>query len=96
MNKIYHKEYVEQNYLENIYTLYLERDEVRNIDIVDKLGVARATVTHMLRNLEKKGYIKYGDDKIVRFTSKGRTLAVELYEKHIYLTQVFKHIGVDE
>ncbi|HEK9692485.1 TPA: metal-dependent transcriptional regulator, partial [Streptococcus equi subsp. equi] len=29
-------------------------------------------------------------------TSKGRTLAVELYEKHIYLTQVFKHIGVDE
>lgn len=54
MNKIYHKEYVEQNYLENIYTLYLERDEVRNIDIVDKLGVARATVTHMLRNLEKR------------------------------------------
>ena len=50
----------------------------------------------MLRNLEKKGYIKYGDDKIVRFTSKGRALAVELYEKHIYLTQVFKYIGVDE
>lgn len=96
MNKAYHKEYAEQNYLETIYILYLNKDEVRNIDIAERLGLARATVTYMLGTLEKKGYIKYGADKIVRFTKKGKDFAEDLYEKHLYLTKLLKHIGVDK
>lgn len=91
-----HKEFVEQNYLETIFILYLDKKEVRNKDIVEKLGLARATVTHMLKSLEQKGYIKYGDDKIVKFTSKGKKIAEKLYEKHLYFTKLLMYLGIDK
>lgn len=92
----YHKAYVEQNYLEIIFILYQKQEIVRNIDIAGELNLARATVTQMLRNLEKKGYIEYKEDKIVRFTKEGEMIAEKLYEKHVYLTKVLKHMGIED
>jgi iron-dependent repressor protein len=92
----YHKAYVEQNYLEIIFILYQKQEIVRNIDIAGELNLARATVTQMLRNLEKKGYIEYKEDKIVRFTKEGEMIAEKLYKKHVYLTKVLKHMGIED
>lgn len=92
----YHKAYVEQNYLEIIFILYQKQETVRNIDIAGELNLARATVTQMLRNLEKKGYIEYKEDKIVRFTKEGEMIAEKLYKKHVYLTKVLKHMGIED
>lgn len=92
----YHKAYVEQNYLEIIFILYQKQEIVRNIDIAGELNLARATVTQMLRNLEEKGYIEYKEDKIVRFTKEGEMIAEKLYKKHVYLTKVLKHMGIED
>ncbi|WP_240649032.1 metal-dependent transcriptional regulator [Anaerosphaera multitolerans] len=74
----------------------MERDEIRNIDIANRLGVARATVTSMIRKLSKNGYIQYGDDKLIKLTKKGRNFGEDLYMKHLYLTDFLINIGIDK
>lgn len=91
-----HREFAEENYLETIYMMKLKNEEVRNMDLADNLGVARATVTEMLKKLSSKGYITYGGDKVVKLTKKGEILARDLYIKHKYLTEVLIHLGVDK
>lgn len=90
-----HREFVEENYLETIYILYLEKNAVKNIDVSDRLGVARATVTHMIKKLVNKGYLEYRN-RLITLTPKGETLAKKLYEKHMYLTSMLMYMGIDK
>ncbi|MDU3177837.1 helix-turn-helix domain-containing protein [Anaerococcus sp.] len=51
----------------------MENEEVRNIDIANYLDYKRPTVTRMLKKLDNKGRIIYGDDKIVRLTDESKS-----------------------
>lgn len=91
-----HREFAEENYLEAIFILYQNYREVRNIDIANYLEFARPTVHQMLKKLTDKNYIFYEEDKIVRFTQEGEKLAKYVYERHLYLTKLMIHIGIDD
>lgn len=73
----------------------MENEEVRNIDIANYLDYKRPTVTRMLKKLDNKGRITYGDDKIIRLTDESKKFCEKMYEKHMYLTSVFIKLGVN-
>lgn len=49
----------------------------------------------MLKNLEKKGRISYGEDKIIRLTEESKIFCKKIYTMHKYLTDVFIRLGID-
>ena len=91
-----HRVYLVENYLENIYTLSLENNEVRHKDVTEKMNRAKSVVTKAIHILEEKGYVVYDEDKIIRLTEEGHAIAERVYEKHIYIQNLLLEAGVNK
>ena len=65
------------------------------MDLANYLEYKRPTVTRMLKKLESKGLIIYGEDKIIRLTEESKTFCKKMYTRHKYLTDVFIRLGID-
>lgn len=91
-----HRIYLVENYLENIYILSLEMDEVRHKDLKERMKRAKSVVTKSIRILEQKGYITYDKDKIIRLTNEGIIIAKQVYEKHLYIKKLLLDSGITE
>lgn len=84
-----------QNYLEAIYILSLDKGAVKAIDIANYLGYSRPTVSVAIKVLEEEGFIKINQYNI-SLTSRGKKIAEEMYERHEYIAKVLIHFGVDK
>ena len=91
-----HRVYLVENYLENIYILSLENNEVRHKNVTEKMNRAKSVVTKAIHILEEKGYVVYDEDKIIRLTEEGRAIAERVYEKHIYIQNLLLEAGVNK
>lgn len=91
-----HNVYLVENYLENIYILSLEKNEVRHKDVTEKMKRAKSVVTKAIHILEKKSCITYSEDKIIRLTDQGSIIAKSVYARHIYLRKLLMEAGVDK
>ena len=85
-----------ENYLETIYMLEKKLGSVRSIDICNELGFSKPTVSVAMKNFLKDGYIEKSGEGFIKLTEKGKTIATQMYERHIIMTEFFKAIGVDE
>lgn len=85
----------EEMYLESIYVLS-KSGEVRSIDVANKLGYAKSSVTVGMKNLLDKGYIEYNDNKSLKLTDKGLKEALRVYERHLVLEALLVHLGANE
>lgn len=65
------------------------------MDLANYLEYKRPTVTRMLKKLENKRLIIYGEDKIIRLTEESKTFCKKMYTRHKYLTDVFIRLGID-
>ena len=65
------------------------KSNIKAIDIANKFGIARASVTEALQRLEQKGYIKYGRYQPIELTAEGIKLAKEIILKHNTLCKFF-------
>lgn len=86
----------EEMYLETILVLKGERPAVRSIDIAEKLGYAKSSVSRGVSLLQDRGYIKVADDGFIDFTEAGAKKAETIYERHNVLTKLFVTLGADE
>ena len=91
-----HRVYLIENYLENIYILSLENNEVRHKDVTEKMNRAKSVVTKAIHILEEKGYVVYDEDKIIRLTEEGSAIAERVYEKHVYIQNLLLKAGVNK
>lgn len=85
-----------ENYLETIYILSLKNSHVRSIDIVNELDFAKPSVSVAMKNLREHGYISMDSDGYITLTDQGKTIAENMYERHILLSQWLMDLGVDE
>ena len=85
----------EEMYLESIYVLS-KSGEVRSIDVANKLGYAKSSVTVGMKNLLDKGYITYNDNKTLNLTDKGTKEAKRIYERHLVLEALLMHLGASK
>ncbi len=94
MSKIYNES--EEMYLETILILKDEKKDVHAIDISNRMGFSRASVSRAMQNLKTKGYIDIMSNDAIVLLKKGEEYASKIYSRHKLLTEFLKKIGVEE
>lgn len=85
-----------ENYLESIYRLSKKQSEIHAIDIVNDLGFSKPSVSIALKKLKDDNYIVIDKNSHITLTNKGLEIAQKIYERHIILTKLLVHLGVNE
>ncbi len=76
-----------EDYLEAILVIRRERGHCRNIDIAERLGFSKASVTKALSNLGAAGLVRmFGHD--VRLTEEGERAASATLERHRFFERL--------
>ena len=83
-------------YLETIYTLSKSTSELHAIDIVEKMGYSKPSVSRALGILKRDGYVTVDEKSHVHLTQRGAEVAQRIYSRHVTLTSFLIALGVDE
>ena len=81
-------------YLETILILSREKDAVRAIDVGQKMGYSKPSVSRALGRLKTDGYLLVDGCGYLRLTEKGSAIAEKIYERHHVLSELLTRIGV--
>lgn len=85
-----------QMYLETIYLLTSERQDVRSIDVCEFMGYSKPSVSRAVNLLKQGGFLNVDEDGYLTLTDEGREVAVKMYERHRIITGLLVRLGVDE
>jgi Mn-dependent DtxR family transcriptional regulator len=85
-----------EDYLEVIYELMKQKGYATAVDISESLNVSSPSVTKMLQRLNESKYLRYEKYRGINLTGEGIAVAESIREKHNFLAEFFKMIGVDE
>ena len=85
-----------EDYLEAILMIQTQCGQVRSIDVCNKLGFSKPTVSVAMKNFRENGYITMDGDYFITLTDKGRAIAESVYERHVIIAKFLMAIGVDE
>ena len=83
-----------EDYLESILILQEQCGSVRSIDIVNKLGYSKPSVSIAMKKLRESGYISMAADGTITLNDSGMEIASRIYGRHKTLTRLFQHLGV--
>ena len=81
-------------YLETILVLSREKDAVRAIDVGQRMGYSKPSVSRALGRLKADGYLLVDGGGYLRLTEKGSAIAEKIYERHHVLSELLTRIGV--
>ena len=82
-----------EDYLEAILVIRRLRGSCRNVDIAERLGRSKPSVTKALGNLAHRGLAEVVD-RDVRLTPEGRRLAEATLDKHRFFERLLVEAGV--
>lgn len=85
-----------ENYLEMILMLQRKNGKVRAIDVANALNFSKPSVSRGISILKAQDYVTLGESGELILTSDGQEIAERIYERHIFLTNFLKNIGVEE
>ena len=83
-------------YLETIYTLTKERQNVRSIDICEHMGFSKPSVSRAVGLLKNGGFITVDKDGYILLTDVGLEVGEKIYQRHQILTRFFVWLGVNQ
>jgi DtxR family transcriptional regulator, Mn-dependent transcriptional regulator len=81
-----------EEYLEQIYRLSKENDEVTTTDLARNMKVSPASVTGMLKRLSERGLIHYQPYHGITLTDEGRAVAMKIIRRHGLLERFLTEI----
>ncbi|MFY9638132.1 MAG: DtxR family transcriptional regulator [Methanobacterium sp.] len=81
-----------EEYLETIYKISQKEKTVKTSKISKNLGITPASVSEMLKKLEKMGYVDYSQYKGVKLTDSGLKVAKNITRKHRLLERFLHDI----
>lgn len=81
-----------EEYLEWVYRLSKEQDEVTTTDLARSLKVSPASVTGMLKRLAERELIHYQPYHGITLTPEGRTVALSIIRRHGLLERLFTDV----
>lgn len=93
-SKLHRKVFSKEHYIEVIYFLLREKENVYNKDIVNYTKLSKPSVSVAINNLIDEGYV-YRESMSIKLTEKGEKISKELYDKHIYFYNLFLDLGVE-
>ena len=71
-----------------------ERGYIRSIDVAEKLGVTKPSVSYATKRLRENGYISMDPAGMIVLLEPGLEIAERIYERHKVLTQLLISLGV--
>ncbi|PID41212.1 MAG: DtxR family transcriptional regulator [Proteobacteria bacterium] len=87
----------QEDYLEAIYNISVEKMAARAKDIAVKLDVKASSVTGALRTLGSMGLINYAPYDLITLTEKGNIVAKDIVNRHKALERFLVNVlGIDE
>ena len=92
MNMTIHKS--SEDYLEAMLMLKQERGYIRSIDVAEKLGVTKPSVSYATKRLRESGYISLDPAGMIVLLGPGLEIAERMYERHMLLTDLLIGLGV--
>ena len=93
MNMTIHKS--AEDYLEAMLMLKQERGYIRSIDVAEKLGVTKPSVSYATKRLRESGYISFDPAGMILLLPPGLEIAERMYERHMLLTEMLIGLGVE-
>lgn len=84
-----------EDYLETMLMLKEEHGYIRSVDIAEKLGVKKPSVSVATKRLRENGYITMDKESLITLTESGMEIASRIYERHRLLTDLLMNLGVD-
>ena len=85
-----------ENYLETILILSKRLPVVRSVDIAAEMNFKKSSISVAMKKLREHGYIEVTDSGFITLTDTGREIADMIYERHTFLSEWLKNLGVDE
>ena len=83
-------------YLETILVLSREQSSVRSIDVADRMGFSKPSVSRAVGILKSGGYIDVDKSGQLSLTASGRAIAERVYDRHNTIAKGLMLLGVDE
>ncbi len=83
-----------EDYLESILILQEQCGQVHSIDIVNKLGYSKPSVSIAMKKLRENGYITMAPDGAISLNDSGMEIASRIYSRHKTITRLFQYLGV--
>jgi len=85
-----------ENYLETIFVLKKKNGFARGIDVANKLGFTKASVSVAMKSLRESGYITVDSKGEICLTDDGLEIAEKMYERHQIIAKFLIALGVSE
>lgn len=83
-------------YLETIYLLSRQSSGVRSIDVAERMGYSKPSVSRAVGLLKQGGYVEVDRDGFLSLTADGIAVAEKIFERHTVLSKFLIQLGVDE
>lgn len=84
-----------EDYLKTIFVLWKEKGYVRSMDVAERMGVSKPSVSHAVKLLREGGFLTMDTDYNLHLTDLGQEVAEKLYERYQYFTERLANVGVD-
>ena len=83
-----------EDYLEAMLMLKQERGYIRSVDVADRLGVTKPSVTYATKRLRESGYNSFDPAGMIVLLPPGQQIAQRMLERHTLLTELLIGLGV--
>ena len=83
-------------YLETLLLLFKKMPHVRSLDLAETMNYSKPSVSRAVGILKADGYILVDDNGYITFTTKGKTLANKIYDRHVTISKLLERLGVDD
>ena len=83
-------------YLETIYLLSQQRQNVRSIDVAEHMGYSKPSISRAMGLLKQGGYVVVDDDGFLQLTDTGLEVAQKVFERHTIVSRFLISLGVAE
>lgn len=84
-----------QDYLERILMLESYSKSIKAIDLARSFKFSRASISIALKKLLSDNLVNIDEKQNISLTDEGRKIAIEVYERHKILTEVFVSLGIN-
>ena len=86
-----------EDYLEAILMIRNEKGSVRSIDIANRLGYSKPSVSRAMSILKNYEFIQMNEGGLITLTESGLKIAEKIYERHNVIAAYFMQVlGVGE
>lgn len=85
-----------EDYLERILEIIEEKGHVRAVEVAERLGVSKGSVSQMVGRLERDGFVDRERYRGFTLTKKGTTTAQKIRKRHEVLEEFLGLLGISD